>query len=208
MRNAAARATGIAFIVASALAFGAMAILARVAYADGVDTATLLALRFAIAAVCLAVIARARDVTLPRGRDLASVAALGGAGYGGQAATFFTALTLAPAGLVALLLYLHPALVAVLAVAVPSRADERREARRAGRRARRDDADGRTGAERQRRPSAFPRLPLGIALGLAAAAIYSVYIIVGDAAHRACRAAGVVDGRRRERGRSLRSSPP
>ncbi len=111
----AARATGIAFIVASALAFGAMAILARVAYADGVDTATLLALRFTIAAVCLAVIARARDVTLPRGRDLAAVAALGGAGYGGQAASFFTALTLAPAGLVALLLYLHPALVAVLA---------------------------------------------------------------------------------------------
>jgi drug/metabolite transporter (DMT)-like permease len=33
----------------------------------------------------------------------------------GQAASFFTALTLAPAGLVALLLYLNPAIVALLA---------------------------------------------------------------------------------------------
>ena len=39
--------TGIAFVVASAVAFGAMAILARFAFASGVDTTTLLALRFA-----------------------------------------------------------------------------------------------------------------------------------------------------------------
>ena len=43
------RLAGIAYVVASATAFGAMAIFARYAYADGVDTATLLALRFVIA---------------------------------------------------------------------------------------------------------------------------------------------------------------
>jgi drug/metabolite transporter (DMT)-like permease len=63
----------------------------------------------------MAAIARTRGVTVPRGSTLAGLVALGALGYGGQAFSFFTALTLAPAGLVALLLYLHPALVAVLA---------------------------------------------------------------------------------------------
>ena len=47
--------------------FGAMAILARVAYAAGVDVVTLLALRFALAAAAMLVIARWRGVVLPSG---------------------------------------------------------------------------------------------------------------------------------------------
>lgn len=172
------RVGGIACIVASALAFGAMAILARVAYADGVDTATLLALRFTLAAACLAVIVRVRSVSLPRGRDLAIAATLGGVGYGGQAASFFTALTLAPAGLVALLLYLHPALVAILAVLF---LHERVTAVRvvalllalAGMTLTVAPVLTGDGVD------AFPNLPLGIALGVAAAGIYSVYIVIG-----------------------------
>jgi len=42
------RNVGVACVVGSALAFGAMAILARFAFAAGIDTVTLLALRFAI----------------------------------------------------------------------------------------------------------------------------------------------------------------
>jgi drug/metabolite transporter (DMT)-like permease len=106
---------GFAFVIVSAAAFGAMAIFARFAYASGVDTPTLLALRFAIAAAAMAAIARFRGVALPRGSTLAGLVALGALGYGGQAFSFFTALTLAPAGVVALLLYLHPAVVALLA---------------------------------------------------------------------------------------------
>ena len=108
-------AAGTACVVASAVAFGAMAILARIAYASGVDTPTLLALRFAIAAVAMLAMALVRKVRFPFGPMLGIVVALGALGYGGQAFSFFTALTLAPAGLVALLLYLHPALVALLA---------------------------------------------------------------------------------------------
>jgi drug/metabolite transporter (DMT)-like permease len=115
--TASAVATGTACVVASAVAFGAMAILARIAYASGVDTPTLLALRFAIAAVAMLAIARLRRVPLPTGRMLGAIVVLGAVGYGGQAFSFFTALTLAPAGLVALLLYLHPALVAMMAAA-------------------------------------------------------------------------------------------
>jgi drug/metabolite transporter (DMT)-like permease len=109
--------TGIAFVVASALAFGAMAILARFAFASGVDTTTLLALRFSLAAVVMLTVLRVRGLPLPRGSTLGILIALGAAGYGGQAICYFTALKLAPAGLAALLLYLHPALVAVLAAA-------------------------------------------------------------------------------------------
>lgn len=109
------RATGIAYVVASATAFGAMAIMARIAYASGVDTATLLALRFSIAAAAMLIIARARRASFPSRATIGALIALGALGNGGQSASFFTALTLAPAGLVALLLYLHPALVALLA---------------------------------------------------------------------------------------------
>ena len=171
------RVVGIAFVVASALAFGAMAIMARAAYADGVDTPTLLALRFSIAAACLYVVTRLRRVDLPSGRDLASVALLGGVGYGAQAGTFFTALTLAPAGIVALLLYLHPALVAVLAAMF---LHERMTPAKlvalvvalAGMTLTVEPALA-GGIE------GFPRLPAGVALGIAAAAIYAVYIVVG-----------------------------
>ena len=106
---------GVAYVVISAAAFGAMAILARFAFSSGVDTTTLLALRFGIAAAVMLALLRVRNITLPRGSVLGALIALGAAGYGGQAICYFTALRLAPAGLAALLLYLHPALVAVLA---------------------------------------------------------------------------------------------
>ena len=116
--DAARQPAGIAFVVASAAAFGAMAILARIAYASGVDTPTLLALRFSIAAAAMLALAAARGAPLPRGKTLGALVLLGAVGYGGQAYSFFTALTLAPAGVVALLLYLHPALVALLSAAL------------------------------------------------------------------------------------------
>lgn len=172
-----ARGAGIAFVVVSALAFGAMAIFTRFAYADGVDAWTLLALRFGLAAPCLAAVALYTGGAWPAGRDLALAVAMGGAGYAGQSATFFSALAFAPAGIVALLLYLHPALVALLAAAFLH------ERMTAGKLAALALALG--GLALTVLPSlaggdgAFPRLPLGIALGVAAAAIYAVYITAG-----------------------------
>ena len=73
---------GIAFVVASAVAFGAMAILARFAFASGVDATTLLALRFTIAAFVMFAVLRIRGRSLPRGATLRVLMALGAAGYG------------------------------------------------------------------------------------------------------------------------------
>jgi drug/metabolite transporter (DMT)-like permease len=166
---------GAALIATSAASFGAMAIFARAAYDSGADVPTVLALRFALAAVPLLLLVRARGLTLPRGRTLLALAALGGIGYVGQSVAFFTALTLAPAGLVALLLYLYPAFVTVLSAA--------------------------TGRERLTRtklvalvlallgsactigggglgrPTAG--IGLGVLLGVASAVIYAVYIVAG-----------------------------
>lgn len=167
-------ATGVALIVASALAFGAMAIFARIAYASGIDTPTLLALRFGIAAAVLAAVSRLRGVPMPGGRDVALLALLGAVGYAGQAWTFFTALTMAPAAVVALLLYLYPALVAVLAAMFL------RERLSPARIAALAVALGGTALTVAPALSAGgPTRPAGIGLGLTAAMIYAIYIVAG-----------------------------
>ncbi len=112
------RWVGFGLILVSAASFGAMPIFARFAYAAGVDTFTLLALRFAMATAMLAAVLAVRRRALPRGRVLAGLVAMGAVGYVGQALCYFTALTLASAGLVALLLYLYPAMVAAASAAV------------------------------------------------------------------------------------------
>jgi len=169
---------GIAAVVASALCFGAMAIMARVAYASGVDTTTLLALRFSIAAVVMFAVAGSTGVTWPRGRTLAILVAMGAIGYAGQAFSFFTALTLAPAGLVALLLYLHPALVAILSALLRHETLSRRKLVAL--------AVALAGMVLTVLPTladaaraAHPGIVRGVAFGVAAAAIYAGYIVVG-----------------------------
>ena len=178
--DAGRRNAGIAFVVVSAVAFGAMAILARFAFASGVDTATLLALRFTIAAVVMTMLVRARDLSVPRGSTLGMLIALGALGYGGQAICYFTALRLAPAGLAALLLYLHPALVAVLA-AVFLR--ERLSAAKLA-----ALAIALAGTTLTVAPAigegaiaAAPQVATGLAFAVASAAFYAVYIVVAAA---------------------------
>jgi drug/metabolite transporter (DMT)-like permease len=163
-------AAGVTLSVISSVSFGAMALFARLAYAAGVAPSTLLFLRFAIAGVIMLVVAALRRDVFPRGRTLVGFALMGGVGYVGQSFSFFTALTMANAGLVALLLYLYPAIVAVLS-AITGR-------------------ERLTGFRIVAVVLAFggtaltvgPQLharPLGIVLGVSAAVIYSVYIMAG-----------------------------
>ncbi len=166
-----ARTVGVLLIAVSAASFGAMAIFARVAYDGGADVTAVLFLRFALAAPVMAVLLRLRGLRWPRGRTLAGLAAMGGVGYVGQSLCYFTALTMASAGLVALLLYLYPAIVTVLSTVVlgvpltPVKVAAL--------------AIALVGAALTIGPEVDGR-PLGIALGAAAAVIYSVYILVGS----------------------------
>lgn len=146
-----------------------MAILARFAYADGADAHGLLIVRFAIAGALLAALMAATGRPWPRGRALAVAAGMGAVGYVGQSLCYFTALQHASAGLVALLLYAYPTVVCVLGALFL-----------------RERITGRTAVLLA---VSFAGIALtlgggrgsatGIALGLSAALIYSVYIVVG-----------------------------
>ena len=108
------RFTGIILIAISATGFGTLAIFGKFLYADGLDTLTLLFLRFAFAASIMTVILILRREPLPRGRVLAQLIGMGALGYAGQSFTYLSAIKYASAGLVALLLYLYPMIVFIL----------------------------------------------------------------------------------------------
>jgi len=110
------RALGVGLIVLSAASFGVMPILAKVVYRDGAEPVGVLAVRFTCAAILLSVVVAVTRPAGPRvrragGRTLGGLLLLGAVGYAGQSTSYFAALTHASAGLVALLLYVYPALV-------------------------------------------------------------------------------------------------
>lgn len=109
------RIVGIVLVMVSAAAFGTLAILGRFAYADGMNAQSILFLRFSLAAVLMLALLRVRREQLPRGPVLRRLIAMGAVGYVGQAMAYLTALKYASAGLVALLLYLYPIFVVLLA---------------------------------------------------------------------------------------------
>src|SRR6266566_8835685 len=109
---------GLLLIAISAASFGVMPILARFAYAARADPITTLWLRFGIAAMVMTAVMLVRRMPFPRGRVLLGLVLMGAVGYAGVSLAYFTALTMASAGLVALLLYLYPAIVTLLAALI------------------------------------------------------------------------------------------
>ncbi len=174
------RWVGFAAMITSAVSFGGLAIFVRLAYDSGAAPITLLYLRFSIATLCMVGLLRARRLALPRGRTLLWLVLLGALAYVGQSLAFFTALTLASAGLVALLLYLYPMIVTIVSVVLFK---ERLTRGKVGALGLAVVGTGLTigpveGGQ-----------PLGILLGVLAACIYAVYILVGS---RVTPAAGAI----------------
>jgi len=162
---------GVAWIVVSAAGFGAMAIFAKLAYQDGVSLSTMLFLRFAIAGVLLAGWGLWRGMHWPRGRNLLWLVAMGAIGYVGQSFSYFAALQYASAGLVALLLYLYPAIVVVLSALLFKRVIGKGRAWAV--------TIALVGTALTIGGDLHSELP-GILLGIAAAFIYSAYILAGE----------------------------
>ena len=108
------KSAGFVCIIISAVSFGAMPIFARLAYASKADPLTVLFLRFSIATAGMFVILFISKTPFPRGITLFELILLGAIGYVGESLAYFTALTMASAGLVALLLYIYPALVTTI----------------------------------------------------------------------------------------------
>lgn len=163
---------GIGLVALSAAGFGTLALFSRYAYADGMDAFSILFLRFTLAALVMAAILVARREPLPRGRALALLVAMGAVGYIGQSLAYLTALQYASSGLVALLLYVYPVFVMLLAVIFLR---ERLTGTKivvlvlalSGVALTVDPAGGQT---------------VGMLLALTAAAIYAIYIMVGTQA--------------------------
>jgi drug/metabolite transporter (DMT)-like permease len=170
-------APGALLCLASATAFGAMGIFGKLAYAEGATVGTLLAARFVLAAALLWVYAAgSRGVrrlrAVPR-RDLALALGLGAVGYSAQAGSYFAALDRLDASLLSLLVYTFPAIVAVTAVAIGRERASRRTAVAL--------ALASAGLVLVLAGAAAGALdPLGTALGLTAALIYSAYILSSE----------------------------
>ncbi|MFB6086520.1 MAG: DMT family transporter [Halodesulfurarchaeum sp.] len=111
------RATrGVSLALISALGFGTLAIFGRLSELVGLSLPSLLAFRFALATplVWLPILYRGRLERLT-GRDLGIAVLLGAGGYAAMSFLFLTGVNLVGAGLGAIVLYIYPALVVVLA---------------------------------------------------------------------------------------------
>jgi drug/metabolite transporter (DMT)-like permease len=161
------------FCLASGAAFGAMAIFGKLAYDEGATVGTLLSVRFALAAALFwALSGRGAVRGLPR-RDVVAGLALGAGGYALQAGCYFAALERIDASLLSLLVYTFPGIVAIAAVALGR---ERMSARRGVALALASGGLALVVAG----SGAGAIEPLGAALGLGAAVVYSAYILVSD----------------------------
>ncbi len=168
------RTVGALLVAASSAAFGSMAVFGVWAHDDGTSTPALLLVRFAGAALILVAVMQVRGIALPAVRDCLPIAAMGGIGYVGQAYCYFLALEHAQASLVALLLYLFPAFVAILAAVFLREHIGLVTAAALGLALAGTFLVVGGGSGR----------PLGIALGIGAAVIYSIYITVGSVVTR------------------------
>jgi drug/metabolite transporter (DMT)-like permease len=178
------RTVGIALCVASACGFGLLAIFATQAYDAGAGITTVLATRFAVAAGAFWAIVALRRALARRGRTAREarvtpprrvvLTALGlGVGYTVQSASFFGALKHIDASLTSLLLYTFPVLVCCGAIALGR---ERFEPWKAG-----ALAVATAGTALVLLGGGSGGLhATGVLLALAAAATYSMYLLVAD----------------------------
>src|SRR5215207_9461480 len=143
------KSSGTLLCLGSASAFGAMAVLGKLAYDDGATVGTLLAVRFLLAAALFWVLvlagSTADELSALGGRDVGIALALGACGYALQAGCYFTARERIDAPRVAALVLASGGLALVVAGAGTGALD-----------------------------------PLGAALGLGAAVVYSTYILVSE----------------------------
>jgi drug/metabolite transporter (DMT)-like permease len=170
---------GIALSIVAAAGFGAMAVLAKLAYASGAGVLEVLTIRFAIAAAVLgALTARRPAPPRPAARHLAAGLALGALCYAAESGLFFASLTRLPAGLAELLLYAYPALVVGGAVLLGREAFSRRRAVAL--------AVATVGIALVLLGGGGVRLdPVGVALALGAALAYTAYILLAGHLGRA-----------------------
>jgi drug/metabolite transporter (DMT)-like permease len=168
---------GTLLCLASAAAFGAMGIFGKLAYEEGATVGTLLAVRFVLAAALFWLFVTSsggvrRVRALPR-RDVAIALALGAVAYSAQAGGYFAALQRLDVSLLSLLIYTFPTIVTVTAIALGRERANRRTAVAL--------VLASTGLVLVLAGAGGGALdPIGTGLGLAAAVVYSAYILASE----------------------------
>jgi drug/metabolite transporter (DMT)-like permease len=124
------RALGIVLVLVSACAFGSGGLFAQPVYDSGVGWQTLSAWRFGFGALCawlwcLAWPERRRGLRLLDRRAILVAVALGVL-YTGNSGTYYAGLETVPVSLAALIVYIYPAVVAVLSLRYGRRLEGRR----------------------------------------------------------------------------------
>jgi drug/metabolite transporter (DMT)-like permease len=121
---------GVGFALLAAVGFSAKAILVKLAYIDGVDTITLLALRMLFSVpffLGAALWSRAKTHTVPiEKRDWMAIVGLGIIGYYLSSLLDFLGLQYISAGLERLILFLYPTMVVILSAVIFKHAIGRR----------------------------------------------------------------------------------
>ena len=107
---------GFILIFISAVSFGAVPIFTEFVYREGLNTQSVLFLRFSIAAVIMWILVFSLKKKLPEKRDLITLFLLGFLGYAGQSFSYFKALVFIPPSLVSILLYLYPVIVTLISI--------------------------------------------------------------------------------------------
>jgi len=158
-----------------------MGIFGKLAFDDGATAGTLLAARFAIAAVvlwCMMLVKGSlSQVRTAAPRDLAIALGLGACGYALQAGCYFVALEHLDASLLSLVLYTFPGIVTVAAVALGRERLDRRRVLALGLVS--------TGLVLILGTAGASNVNgVGVLLGLGAAFTYSAYILISDGVAR------------------------
>jgi drug/metabolite transporter (DMT)-like permease len=174
-------AAGLLFCLTSAACFGAMGIFGKLAFSEGATVGMVLASRFAIASLVLWAVVGAsgrwKRVRALSRQDLAIAVSLGAVGYSAQAGAYFAGLQRISPGILALLLYTFPTIVTLVAIRLGREQPSRRTATALGLAS--------TGLVLVLAGAGAGTLePVGVMLGLAAAVVYSAYILTADGISR------------------------
>jgi drug/metabolite transporter (DMT)-like permease len=114
-----AEAVGGALVALAALLFGVVVVLGKLVERTGLPVASMLAIRFGLAALVLVVILWAlRQPLLPAPGERLPLALLGMVGYAAESSLFFLALNHGEAAAVTLLFFTYPVFVAVVSIAL------------------------------------------------------------------------------------------
>jgi drug/metabolite transporter (DMT)-like permease len=165
---------GMGLCLLSATAFGLAALFGKECFAAGFSVSAMLAGRFGIAALVFWIIVAIRRPALPAPRQLLTCLALGGLGYAVQAACYFGALTRIDASLTGQILYVYPAIVLVLGVALRRERASRRKLAALG-----CSVSG-LALLLGFAGSHGPVAPTGVLLAFCSAVIYALYIVVAN----------------------------